>query len=102
MIESVIFFFSGSGVVMLFILFMRINVVGSKSKLVKHRSKEPGFVDLLIYASVVDEGVIVGKDGSLMAAWAYQGVDSKAARKLNATKYPYKLTMLYHVWVPVG
>ena len=54
MIESVIFFFSGSGMVMLFILFMRINVVGSKSKLVKHRSKEPGFVDLLIYASVVD------------------------------------------------
>lgn len=79
MIESVIFFFSGSGMVMLFILFMRINVVGSKSKLVKHRSKEPGFVDLLIYASVVDEGVIVGKDGSLMAAWAYQGVDSNSS-----------------------
>ena len=73
MIESVIFFFSGSGMVMLFILFMRINVVGGKSKLVKHRSKDPGFVDLLIYASVVDDGVIVGKDGSLMAAMGLSG-----------------------------
>ena len=66
MIESVIFFFSGSGMVMLFILFMRINVVGSKSKLVKHRSKEPGFVDLLIYASVVREGVIAGNAGFML------------------------------------
>jgi type IV secretory pathway VirB4 component len=79
MIESVIFFFSGSAMVMLFILFLRIKAVGGKSKLAKHRAQDPGFVDLLIYASVVDDGVIVGKDGSLMAAWAYQGVDSNSS-----------------------
>ncbi|MBV6446373.1 MAG: hypothetical protein IFNCLDLE_02671 [Ignavibacteriaceae bacterium] len=81
MIESVIFFFSGSGMVMLFILFLRMKVVGGKSKLAKHRTQDPGFVDLLIYASVVDDGIIVGKDGSLMAGWAYQGVDSNSSTR---------------------
>ncbi len=84
MIESLIFFFSGSGVVMLSVLFMRIRSVENKTKLDKHRSKEPGFVDLLIYASVVDDGVIVGKDGSLMAAWEFQGSD--AASSTNAER----------------
>ena len=79
MIESLIFFFSGSGIVLLSVMFMRIRAVESKTKLDKHRSKEPGFVDLLIYASVVDDGIIVGKDGSLMAAWEFQGSDTASS-----------------------
>lgn len=54
--------------VLLFVLIMRIRAVENNYKLDRHRSKAPGFVDLLIYASVVDDGVIVGKNGSLMAA----------------------------------
>jgi len=76
MIESLILIFSGSGIAMLCILFMRIRAVEGQYKLDKHRSKEPGFVDLLIYASVVDDGIIVGKNGALMAAWEYQGSDT--------------------------
>lgn len=79
MIESLIFFFSGSGIVLLSVLFMRIRSVESKYKLDKHRSPDPGFVDLLIYASVVDDGIIVGKDGSLMTAWIYQGSDAASS-----------------------
>ncbi len=79
MIESLIIFFSGSGIVLLSVLFMRTRSVESKYKLDKHRSTEPGFVDLLIYASVVDDGVIVGKDGSLMAAWEFQGSDTASS-----------------------
>ena len=79
MIESLIFFFSGSGIVLLSVLFMRIRSVESNYKLDKHRSKEPGFVDLLIYASVVDDGVIVGKNGSLMASWEFQGSDTASS-----------------------
>lgn len=75
MIESIIFFFSGSGIVLLSVLFMRIRSVESQYKLDRHRSQEPGFVDLLLYASVVDDGVIVGKNGALMTAWVYQGAD---------------------------
>src|SRR5690606_30052121 len=53
----------------------RIRSVESQYKLDRHRSQEPGFVDLLLYASVVDDGVIVGKNGALMTAWVYQGAD---------------------------
>ena len=49
MIESVIFFFSGSGMVMLFILFMRINVVGSKSKLGEFKQTTPKSHRILSY-----------------------------------------------------
>jgi type IV secretion system protein VirB4 len=40
-----------------------------------YRSTVEGVTDLLNYAAVVDDGVIVGKHGSLMAAWAYEGSD---------------------------
>ena len=38
-----------------------------------------GLADLLNYAAVVDDGVIVGKNGALMAAWLYQGDDSASS-----------------------
>lgn len=43
-----------------------------------HRSKEPGFVDLLQYGSVIDDGVILNKNGSLMAAWFYRAGDNQS------------------------
>ena len=103
MIESIIFFFSGSGIVLLGVLFMRIRAVEGKYKLDKHRAKEPGFVDLLIYAAVVDDGVIVGKDGSLMAAWIYQGSDTasstEAERDLTALQINNALSRLGSGWM---
>ena len=41
----------------------------------KYRGQEKGFADLLNYAAVIDDGVILNKDGSLMAAWYYRGRD---------------------------
>ena len=41
----------------------------------QHRSKQVGFADLLNYAAVIDDGIILNKDGSLMAAWYYRGQD---------------------------
>lgn len=40
-----------------------------------NRSKAPSFSDLLNYAAVIDDGIIINKDGSLMAAWYYKGQD---------------------------
>ena len=40
-----------------------------------YRRQERGFADLLNYAAVIDDGVILNKDGSLMAAWYYRGRD---------------------------
>ncbi|WP_249267587.1 VirB4 family type IV secretion/conjugal transfer ATPase [Pseudomonas aeruginosa] len=45
----------------------------------KHRSKDAGLADLLNYAAVVDDGVIVGKNGSFMAAWLYKGDDNASS-----------------------
>jgi type IV secretion system protein VirB4 len=43
------------------------------------RSTAKGLPDLLNYAAVVDEGVVLNKDGSLTAAWAYRGDDLESA-----------------------
>ena len=40
-----------------------------------HRHRDPAFADLLNYAAVIDDGIILNKDGSLMAAWYYRGQD---------------------------
>lgn len=40
-----------------------------------HRRRDPAFADLLNYAAVIDDGIILNKDGSLMAAWYYRGQD---------------------------
>ncbi len=41
----------------------------------RYRDGAPGFADLLNFAAVIDEGIVLNKDGSLMAGWFYQGGD---------------------------
>jgi len=50
------------------------------------RSTAKGLPDLLNYAAVVDDGVVLNKDGSLMAAWSYRGedLDSASVPELSA------------------
>lgn len=45
----------------------------------RHRKTDPGFCDLLNYAAVVADGVVLNKNGSLMAAWLYRGADNASA-----------------------
>lgn len=67
----------GTGGLFLFsILIILLLETFKNKKLAKHRSKAAGFVDLLNYAAVIDDGIIVGKNGSLMAAWMYKGDDA--------------------------
>ncbi|MBE7156883.1 MAG: VirB4 family type IV secretion/conjugal transfer ATPase [Rhodospirillales bacterium] len=47
--------------------------------LAPYRQAGDGFVDLLNYAAVVDDGVIVNKNGSFMAAWRYTGADAESS-----------------------
>jgi type IV secretion/conjugal transfer VirB4 family ATPase len=39
------------------------------------RSTAPGLADLLNWAALIADGVIIGKDGSVIAAWFYRGPD---------------------------
>jgi type IV secretion/conjugal transfer VirB4 family ATPase len=67
------------GAVLLLLLFQRVQAANSQLELKQHRSKEAGFADLLNYAAMVDDGVIVGKNGSFMASWLYQGEDNASS-----------------------
>ncbi|HDI4897640.1 TPA: conjugal transfer protein TrbE [Legionella pneumophila] len=76
MIELIAFLISTTGLVILGTLFWEIRSKGCGHHVKKHRSHTAGLVDLLNYAAVVDDGVIVGKNGSFMAAWLYHGEDN--------------------------
>ena len=79
MIESIAVVIAVLGAVLLLILLARIQAVDAGHKLKKHRAKDAGLADLLNYAAVVDDGVIVCKNGSFMAAWIYQGDDNSSS-----------------------
>lgn len=66
---------SVTGVSLLGVLLFQARENAKKHQLKRHRDKSAGFVDLLNYASLVDDGVLIGKNGAFMAAWLYQGDD---------------------------
>lgn len=76
MIPAITITISSLGGLLLLLMIMQIVSANKSQSLKKHRSKDAGLSDLLKYAAMVDEGVLVGKDGSFMAAWSYQGDDS--------------------------
>lgn len=43
------------------------------------RSKAKGLADLLNWAALIDDGVVLCKDGSLLAGWSYRGEDMGSA-----------------------
>ncbi|MFH0782572.1 MAG: VirB4 family type IV secretion/conjugal transfer ATPase [Pseudomonadota bacterium] len=79
MIESITVIVAGLGAVLVIILFLEVRLANTQIKLNRHRSKNAGVSDLLNYAAVVDDGVIVGKNGSFLAAWLYKGDDNSSS-----------------------
>ncbi len=45
----------------------------------RFRATDPSFADLVPYAGLVDNGILLLKDGSLMAGWYFAGPDSESA-----------------------
>ena len=45
----------------------------------QYRSRSPGFPDLLNWGSMYEAGVVLQKDGSLVAGWSFRGPDTAAA-----------------------
>lgn len=79
MIEGIAYSIAALGILLVLILVQRLMTVDKELKLKKHRAKDAGLADLLIHAAVVDDGVIVGKNGALMAAWLYKGDDNASS-----------------------
>jgi type IV secretion system protein VirB4 len=50
------------------------------------RTKARGYSDLLTYAAVIEDGIVLNKDGSLTAGWSYRGndLDSASSYELDA------------------
>lgn len=67
---------AGAGAILLLILVARIRASGVELSLKKYRSKDEGLADKLNYAAVVDDGVIICKNGAFMAAFLYTGEDN--------------------------
>lgn len=91
MIEAITWAIAGLGSGLLILLFLRIRAVDAEAQLKRHRAKTAGLADLLNYAAVVDEGILVGKNGALMAAWLYQGADNASSTEPEREAVSYRL-----------
>jgi type IV secretion system protein VirB4 len=95
--------FAAAGAVMLLLLYLRIRAANDAMKLKRHRATRPGFADLLNYAAVVDDGVIVCKNGAFMAAWLYQGDDNANStdehRNMTSLRINQALSGLGNGWM---
>ncbi|MDE2365778.1 MAG: conjugal transfer protein TrbE, partial [Betaproteobacteria bacterium] len=79
------------GILFLAVLYLRIRAVGEESRLKKHRAVNAGLSDLLNYAAMVDDGVIVCKNGAFMAAWMYRGEDNASASVEQRNLVSYRI-----------
>jgi type IV secretion/conjugal transfer VirB4 family ATPase len=65
------------GLVLLLVQVLRAAV--RRGGLARHRSRREGTADLLNYAALIEDGIVVQKDGSLLAAWRYHSVDAASS-----------------------
>ena len=79
MIVAITLLIAALGAVLIVLLLDWLRVLEGAMKLKAHRSQIAGLADLLNYAAVVDDGVIVCKNGSFMAAWTYSGADDASS-----------------------
>jgi len=91
MIAAISILIAICGAILLLILFIRIRDADKEQKLNRHRSTAMGFADLLVYAAVVEEGVIVGKNGSLMAAWIFRGEDTASSTDTERERVSFRI-----------
>ncbi|OCG28996.1 conjugal transfer protein TrbE [Gilliamella sp. HK2] len=78
MLQSIVIITSLLSITLLIILFYQVRK-NFTDKLIKHRSEDEGFVDLLNYGSVIEPGIILNKNGSLMSSFIYKGEDNASA-----------------------
>jgi len=103
MIQAIAIGIALLGAMLVLILYARIRAVDAELKLKKHRAKDAGLADLLNYAAMVDDGVIVGKNGSFIAAWLYKGDDDASStdeqREMVSFRINQALARLGNGWM---
>jgi hypothetical protein len=71
-----LFSIAALGLGLVAMLYSRLREMDRTLQLKRHRSREAGLCDLLNYAAVVADGVVIGKNGALIAGWEYTGDDN--------------------------
>ncbi|MFJ1270072.1 VirB4 family type IV secretion/conjugal transfer ATPase [Legionella lytica] len=103
MIEFILVFISVLSIALIWILFATVRKSSTELRLKKHQQKEAGLSDLLNYAALVDDGVIVGKNGAFMASWLFRGEDNASAthhqRELVSFRINQALSALGSGWM---
>lgn len=91
MIDTIAIAIGCLGLLMLLVLYARIRAANAQVTLKQHRSEAAGFADLLNYAAMVDDGVIIGKNGAFMAAWLYQGEDNASSTDIQREMVSFRI-----------
>ena len=55
-------------------------------KIAENRQHTKGLPDLLLYDSLVDDGILLLQDGALQAAWKFSGPDMASATHEEAAR----------------
>src|SRR4051794_34561424 len=91
------------GLVLLALLALRTLELNRAVSLKRHRSTDAGLSDLLNYAVVAADGVVVGKNGALIAGWRYAAPDNASAtfdeRNALAARLNQALSSLGSGWM---
>ena len=87
MYYGVIVLFAVAGILMLGVLASLIYATSSSVRLSTHRARQKGFSELLNYAALVDDGIILGKDGSLSASYYYHCSDADSSSQAEKDKF---------------
>ncbi len=90
-LSIIIFAIAGFGILLLLILLGRIFALNTKSPFQRHRSTQSGLSDLLNYASIIEDGILVGKNGSLMSAWSYRGEDNASSTDEHRNSVSFRI-----------
>jgi type IV secretion/conjugal transfer VirB4 family ATPase len=94
---------SAMGLALVAMLYARLVAVNQTLKLKRYRSREAGLCDLLNYAAVVSDGVVIGKNGALIAGWEYVGDDhgsqTDTQRDVVSARLNQALTRLGSGWM---
>ena len=91
MIAALAIIIAALGLAMLTLLFARVRAANMQLALKNHRSTDAGFADLLNYSAMVEDGVVVGKNGSFMVAWMYQGEDNASSTDAQRETVSFRL-----------
>ena len=57
----------------------------------EHRRKPQGLADLLLPFALIEDGVLLQYDGSLMAGWSYRGPDTISAAPAEMDALSHRL-----------